>query len=171
MRDNFRWKRAVRAGRGNDNEREWHGRQGLLLNSATRETGNGCQREQARSEASEKTPVSSGFNNDRSLTQFPARPLEFLSCQRAGERGRHDTTGHGAAPPSFINRLWFTAPLAADMFPFKMSSRAPARFNCERVRRMIYGCSVMASFPIRLVTNTPLPFSMYARRNANRKRG
>lgn len=32
---------------------------------------------------------------------------------------------------------------------------------------MIYGRSVMASFPIRLVTNLPLLFAMYANRNAN----
>lgn len=127
------------------------------------------QRREAREKIVAVTP--SSFNNDWSLTQFSARPLEFLSCRKGSRtwKARREVW-YEVTPPSFINRLWFTTTLAADMFPFKMSSRAPARFNCKRVRRVIYGCSVMASFPIRLVTNPQLPFSMYSKRNAIRER-
>ena len=63
-------------------------------------------------------------------------PLEFLNCRKRGGRGWVARAMKARAPTrrALLTVSWFTATLAADMFPFKMSSRAAARFNCKRVQ-------------------------------------
>lgn len=62
----------------------------------------------------------------------------FLTFEIFHPMRKHDgspsSTIRRIAPfPSFINHSWFTATLACDTFPFKMSARA-WRFNCKTVR-------------------------------------